>query len=42
MTTVKVTITIPKMVLDKIDNIRGLVPRSTYITNSLVKNLKRN
>lgn len=41
MSSVHVTLTIPDEVLQAIDNIRGLIPRSTYITKVLVENSKR-
>jgi len=41
----KVTISVPETVLEKIDTVRGLVPRSTYITQMLkidtAKKIKR-
>lgn len=40
MSSVHVTLTIPEDVLKSIDDVRGMVPRSTYITNVLVKNSK--
>ena len=35
MTSIKITITLPKTVLDIVDDCRGLVPRSTWIQNIL-------
>ena len=42
MSSVKVTITINPEVIENIDKVRGLIPRSTYIANELSKlNSKR-
>ncbi len=37
MSSVKFTITIPVGVVDDIDEVRGLIPRSTWIANELKK-----
>ena len=41
MSTQAVSITLDKKTLDKIDSIRGLVPRSTFIEDILEKSLSK-
>jgi len=41
VSSVKITITIAEKTLDKVDNVRGLVPRSTYIADIVEKKCKR-
>lgn len=41
MSSVKITITLAEKTLDKVDNIRGLVPRSTYIADIVERKCNR-
>lgn len=41
MSSVKITITLAEKILKKVDNIRGLVPRSTYIADIVEKKCDR-
>ena len=41
MTSVKITITVPLAVLDSIDRVRGLIPLSTFISDYLVTNIRK-
>jgi hypothetical protein len=41
MSCVKVTITLSEKTLDRVDHVRGLIPRSAYIQDVIAKNLKK-
>ncbi len=41
MSCVQITITLAKNTLEEVDQLRGLIPRSTYIQDVLNKNLKK-